>query len=190
LLFQAGYLTIDKYDQKRNRFSLKYPNYEVEESFTKYIVASLAYSTSAHIDSASAQLRKALFNNDLERFCSIVQSLLASIPYNLHIAKESYYHSLFHFLMTLLILETQSEVLTNQGRTDTVIQTDEAIYVFELKINKKPEEALQQIIDKKYYERYALYNKQIILVGLVFKLHDKDISVEFVSQQSEGITNA
>ena len=41
LLFQTGYLTIDTYDQKTNRFTLKYPNYEVEESFTKCIVAAL-----------------------------------------------------------------------------------------------------------------------------------------------------
>jgi len=46
LLFQTGYLTIDDYNSKNDRITLKYPNYEVEESFTKHIVASLADNTS------------------------------------------------------------------------------------------------------------------------------------------------
>jgi hypothetical protein len=184
LLFQTGYLTIDQYDKKTRRFTLKYPNYEVEESFTKYIVSALTDAKITTVDSAAAQLRRALNQHDLERFCSVIQSLLAHIPYSLHINRESYYHSLFHFLMTLLILETQSEVLTNRGRIDTVIQTNDMIYIFELKVNKKPEEALQQIIDTKYYERYALYNKPIILVGLVFKTKDKDVSVSYISQNA------
>ena len=84
--------------------------------------------------------------------------------------------------MSLLIIETQSEVLTNIGRIDTVIEMNEYIYVFELKINKDPQEALQQILDRKYYERYATSNKRIILVGLSFNTQDQKFSVTYISQ--------
>src|SRR5438105_14822807 len=104
LLFQAGYLTVDIYNQKTNRFTLKYPNHEVEESFTKCIVSALAYAPMVNVDSAAGQLIKALKANNLDKFCSILQSLLAYIPYNLHIKRESYYHSLLQFLMSLLLL--------------------------------------------------------------------------------------
>lgn len=182
LLFQAGYLTVDIYNQKTNRFTLKYPNHEVEESFTKCIVSALTYAPMINVDSAAGQLIKSLKTNNIDQFCSILQSLLAYIPYNLHIKKEAYYHSLFQFLMCLLILETQSEVLTNNGRIDTVIQTDTFIYIFELKVNKTPEQALQQIVDTKYYERYMLYNKTIVLVGLVFNLEDQEVTVNHIAK--------
>jgi hypothetical protein len=42
LLFQAGYLTISDYDKRTGLFTLNYPNLEVADSFTKYIIASFA----------------------------------------------------------------------------------------------------------------------------------------------------
>ena len=183
LLFQTGYLTVADYNHKTNKLTLGYPNYEVEESFTKYIVAALSHTTAVVVDNSSSQLIRALNNNDLEKFCSTLQSLLARIPYTLRINKESYYHSLFQFLMSLLIFEAQSEVITNRGRIDTAIEMDKYIYVFELKVNKDPQEALQQILDTKYYERYTMTGKKIVLVGLVFNTPDQEFSVTYISQQ-------
>ena len=84
--------------------------------------------------------------------------------------------------MNLLILETQSEVLTHEGRIDTVIQTDEYIYIFELKINKTAQEALDQILHKKYYEAYMEHNKPIVLIGLSFKTSDEHFGITYVLQ--------
>ena len=181
LLFQTGYLTISEYDHKKNRITLDYPNHEVKESFTEYIVASLSYVTPVVIGTTSGHLLDALATCDIESFCSTLLALFARIPYTLRIARESYYHSLFHFLMNLLILETHSEILTHIGRIDTAIQTDDYIYIFELKINKSPQEALQQIIDTKYYEGLSLHKKPIILVGLSFMIKKKkDFRIEYV----------
>jgi|SRR5581483_3279570 len=180
LLFQAGYLTIADYDTNTDRMTLDYPNYEIKDSFVEYIVASLSYTSALDVNSAAHQLIKTLDTYDIDRFCVVLTSLFANIPYSLRINKESYYHSLFHFLMNLLMLETRSEQLTNKGRIDTVIIRDDYIYVFELKVNKKPEEALEQIINTKYYEAYIIYNKPIILVGLSFIINKQGFSVTYV----------
>ena len=182
LLFQTGYLTIDGYNPENNRITLNYPNYEVEESFTKHIVISLTHTTMVVVDTATNTLLKALASHNLETFCSTLQTLFARIPYTLRINKESYYHSIFQFLVNLLILEAQSEVITNIGRIDTVVQIDKYIYIFELKMNKSPEEGLEQIINKKYYEAYALHNKQIVLVGLVFNTIDENFTISYTFQ--------
>jgi hypothetical protein len=134
------------------------------------------------VDTATNTLLKALASHNLETFCSTLQTLFARIPYTLRINKESYYHSIFQFLVNLLILEAQSEVITNIGRIDTVVQIDKYIYIFELKMNKSPEEGLEQIINKKYYEAYTLYNKQIVLVGLVFNTIDENFTISYTSQ--------
>ena len=182
LLFQAGYLTIDEYNVKNNKITLKYPNYEVEESFTKHIVTSLIDTTSVAIDTASSRLIQALNEHNFSNFCSTLEALFARIPYTIIANKESYYHALFQFLMNLLILETQSEQLTNTGRIDTIIQTDTCIYIFELKINKPAQEALDQIINKKYHASFMLYKKKIILIGLAFNIGEKNFSITHVVQ--------
>ena len=41
LLFQTGYLTITDYDLETDKYRLNYPNTEVRESFTKYIIAAV-----------------------------------------------------------------------------------------------------------------------------------------------------
>lgn len=182
LLFQTGYLTIDDYDPKNKKITLNYPNYEVEESFTKHIVRSLAHATMPTIETITDRLITAINKQDFDNFCLILKGLFARIPYSIRIDKESYYHSLFQFLMNLLILETQSEVLTHEGRIDTVIRTDTHIYIFELKINKTPQEALDQILHKKYYEAYTVYKKPIILIGLSFKTDDEHIDITYITQ--------
>lgn len=183
LLFQAGYLTINDYNAKNDKIVLSYPNYEVEESFIKHIVVSLTNATPVVVDTATDKLLKALSINDLGTFCSILQTLFSRIPYTLHIKKEAYYHSIFQFLISLLILESQSEVLTNIGRIDSVINTDTYIYIFELKINKKPQEALEQILTKKYYESYTMHNKPIVLVGLIFNTKNDNFTVTYISKE-------
>ena len=56
-----------------------------------------------------------------------------------------------------------SELSTNRGRADLVLKTKKYIYIFELKFNKKPDVALKQIEDRKYYERFLHEKKQIVL---------------------------
>ena len=91
-------------------------------------------------------------------------------------------HSICLFHLLIRCWETQSEVLTNIGILDTVIHLNNYIYVFELKVNKTPEEALKQIINRKYYESFTLYNKPIILVGLSFIVKEQDFRIEYVVQ--------
>jgi predicted AAA-ATPase/PD-(D/E)XK nuclease superfamily protein len=182
LLFQAGYLTFSSYNEGTKKFKLGYPNQEVALSFKRFLVASLAYTDRITVDTNLSKLAAALKQQDLELFCKILQALFAHIPYNLHIDKESYYHSLFQFLMSLLALEAHSEVITNQGRIDTVIAINDLLYIFELKINKPTIEALEQIKERKYYERYALHHKNILLIGLVFNTKEA-FSVEYVMQK-------
>jgi predicted AAA-ATPase/PD-(D/E)XK nuclease superfamily protein len=180
LLFQAGYLTFSRYDAPTAKFELGYPNHEVELSFKRFLVTSLAYSDRITVDTNLSKLVAALKQQDLATFCATLQALFAHIPYSLHIKRESYYHSLFQFLMSLLAIEAHSEVITNQGRIDTVIAINNLLYIFEIKFNKPTSEALEQIEEKKYYERYSSQHKNIILVGLVFNTNE-GFSVEYAS---------
>ncbi len=182
LLFQTGYLTISDYNEKTDLVTLHFPNQEVTESFTKFLVSILAETTTSTVKKLSIQLVEALEETDLDRFCTLLQAFFAHIPCYLHTKKESFYHALLQALFTLLSLEAQSEILTDKGRIDMILNFKNTIFLFEFKFNASPKTALKQIKEKRYYERYIHLNKQIILVGLAFNQSDKILQLKHVEE--------
>lgn len=65
------------------------------------------------------------------------------------------------------------------GRSDVIVQTNDAVFIFELKMDKGcdfekvAEEALIQIDEKGYSDRFAISGKQIFKVGIVFSSEGK-----------------
>lgn len=173
LLFQTGYLTIEKYSYETQRYALKYPNQEVKQAFDECLMSGFLRLERAAVDAYQLRLQRAITVRDIEGFCCILQELFSQIPYDLHIKKEAYYHTFLHIIGTLLGLDVQSEVHTSLGRIDLTLQTRDTIYLFELKLNKDPLEALNQIKTKRYYEKYEQLGKVIYLIGLAFTFETK-----------------
>ncbi|MBL0717397.1 MAG: ATP-binding protein [Desulfosarcina sp.] len=164
LLFQTGYLTIKGYDDDFMTYRLGYPNFEVENSFQYALLRSYSYTeTDGHLVS----LIRALRNDDFELFFDTLRIFFADIPYDLQINKEKYYQTIFYLIFSLIGLKVEAEIKTNKGRIDAVI-IDKEIYVFEFKINGDKAQALNQIKDKKYFEKYQGIDKEIYLFGVEF----------------------
>ncbi len=168
LLFQTGYLTIKSYDKTRELYKLYYPNYEVENAFLTYLLQ--AFTTTPHglsegylwkmIDALSAQ--------NLKEFFVVLNVIFANIPYNIHLKQEKYYQSIFVLIFKLIGLRIDAEVYTNEGRIDAVIELSDTIYLFEFKLDKSEDEALQQIKNTEYYQKYRLQTKTLALIGVNF----------------------
>ncbi len=146
LLFQAGYLTIDTYNQETENFSLTFPN-QVKTSFFQIIVLTLTKSKKHKLSPIIVALKKAI-NADLESFFTTLERYLAQIPYHMHIDAEKHYQALFFGLLTLIGAKVRVEEPTSNGRIDAVIKTDSHIYVIEFKLNDTAEFALKQIKKK------------------------------------------
>jgi len=183
ILFQAGYLTIDTYNPITKKYTLKFPNKEVLESFQEYIVAALTQSNTRDVEQLISQLKQALEANDIEDFCSMLKSMLAGIPSYLHIDQEAYYHSLFHIVVNLLGFKGESEVVTDKGRIDIVIDTRSRIFIFEFKLNSTGKKALNQILKRQYYEKYFRFKKPITLVGLSFNVKTKTLLFDWTKKE-------
>ena len=70
-----------------------------------------------------------------------------------------------------------TEDRTSSGRIDMVLETASRIYLFEFKVNSTSRLALEQIKEKKYYEKYEnVEDKKLLLVGINFDLNSKNIS--------------
>lgn len=78
-------------------------------------------------------------------------------------------------------MQIEAEVRTNQGRIDCVIHTKQHIYVIEFKVNGTKEQALAQIIKKKYAQKYQDSDKSVILLGVEFDPESRNIG-GFVEQ--------
>ena len=164
LLFQTGYLTIKEYDKAFMTYILGYPNFEVENSFQYALLSS--YSN-MHIDGYLIDLIRALRNDNFETFFDTLRVFFANIPYDLQISKEKYYQTVFYLIFSLIGLKVEAEVKTNKGRIDAVI-IDKEIYIFEFKFDGDKNQALNQIKEKKYFEKYQGKGKKIYLFGVEF----------------------
>jgi len=184
LLLQTGYLTITDYDAETKGFTLDYPNQEVRDSFKYYIMQAFAYTTSEVVDMQLFNIRKALANKDFEKFCNVIQTFFAGIPYDKQIEREAYYHSLLHLLFDLSGMSPRSEDHSSKGRADLVLETANSIIIFEFKLNSSTQKALDQILEKKYYEKYLLKNKAIILIGMNFKFKEKKLEFDWLQKEA------
>lgn len=126
------------------------------------------------------ELKIALLKDEIDKFISIIQSILSGIPYNLHLEIEAYYHSLFDMILKLMGCDIDLEELTDKGRMDGVLKFEDKIYIIEFKIGNATK-ALKQIKDKKYYERFLNEGKRIILLGVGFKDKKVDYAKEYQS---------
>lgn len=179
LFFQTGYLTIKEYDSEFQVYKLGYPNEEIKQSMAILELCALTDQDRTDIDTVIYQLKYALEHKDVETFIHIIQNLLATIPYNLHLEKEAYYHSLFQLICTLLNIENASEIATSQGKIDLTISAKKYVYILEFKFNKPAQTALQQILDRHYYERYQTSKKEIILLGIGFHFKNKKLCLDW-----------
>jgi len=175
LLFQTGYLTIKK-EEEFGIFILDYPNKEVKESMLRHLIGSFRNDSPARSTPIVIKLRKAFLENDYRKIITIINSLFKSIPSHIFIKeKEAYYHSVVFLVFQYLGQFIDAEVNTSDGRIDAVVQTDTHVYILEFKLDESAEEAIQQIQEKGYGEKYQSLEKQIVGFGINFSSTTKSV---------------
>jgi hypothetical protein len=175
LLFQTGYLTIKKYDFKRNAITLDFPNHEVARSFSIHLIAELNGGKTDKTNSILYELTIAIEENRIEAFMEILKSLFKGIDYPLADSKEKYFHSIFYLVLKMLGFNIETEIMTIDGRIDAVLQTSSTIYVIEFKTGNT-KKAMEQLFEKQYHQKYILDKRSIILLGIDFDATQKCIS--------------
>jgi hypothetical protein len=181
LLFQAGYLTIDKAEELPfgwYEYRLKIPNLEIKMSLNNLFLTS--YFNQENINDKKLGLYKALRSWDVDWFVAELKSLFAKISYtnytNNEISKyEGYYSAIVYTYLESLWYEIIWEDVTNRGRIDLTIKTEDKIYIIEFKMSYVKEKPMEQIEKKKYYEKYMNEWKEIYLVGMVFDEGERNI---------------
>jgi hypothetical protein len=162
LLWQSGYLTIKAFNE--DVFTLGFPNAEVREAWFSMMLGHFCGSDGADGQTSAAIMLAALRTGDRPQFEQAIVALFASIPYDLHVNREAYYHSIFFAVLQATGGEVLAEPHSDKGRADAVLKTRDTIYVIEFKLGSV-EEALAQLKARRYYEPYLADPRPIILLA-------------------------
>ena len=183
LMFQSGYLTIRSVEniEGNNFYELGYPNLEVYQSLNNSVLKQLVYDGGSQVKQR-IQLSRLLRANDFEGLKTLFHGFFASIPHHWYSKNEiqnyeGYYASVFYSYFAALGLDVTVEDCTNLGRIDMTLRFNEQVYIFEFKgVAIVPEgNALQQIKDKAYADKYRHLKQVIHLVGVEFSKVDRNI---------------
>jgi len=186
LLFQSGYLTVKKRLPTKGAsiYLVDAPNLEVREAFNFNILTRFTGQSEANAENAYRKMLAALNDGNLQGVLALLKGLFASIPYNLHVDAEAYYHSIFYAVMNVLGFNTDVEVAASKGRIDAVLELGNKVYVMEFKYAKCAPDtngdekmklfnivldgAMKQINDRGYCDRYVGSGKTVYKAAFAF----------------------
>ncbi len=172
MLFQTGYLTIKDFEE--NTFILGYPNQEVKTSFNEILLAEISDADTAV--TYANKLGKAFKNEKFEKTKYYINAIFSEIPYpHYKKADENYFHTIIYLSLTLIGYTAKTELLSSRGRLDLALIFPDKVYVIEFKCNLPAQNAIEQIKDKKYAERWKNKGIRTILCGINFDTEKKEV---------------
>ena len=177
LLLQTGYLTIKSsfVDFGATFYHLDFPNFEVRSAFDTYLLNAYTSITKDELEGIAVGLARHVRSGNTEGIMKDFKTFLAAIPYDIQLSNEKYYQTIFFLLFLMLGVYIEAESRTNDGRIDAVAMCGEWIYLFEFKINRNAECALDQIKEKEYFRKYQHSGKRIILIGANLNMETRQL---------------
>ncbi|MCM1450834.1 MAG: ATP-binding protein [Clostridium sp.] len=178
VLYQSGYLTIKGYNGELNLLRLGFPNREVEQGFFKQLIQIYAPASRDLSGFSITDFYRDVMSGNAEAFMMRLQGLFADFNqdgFN-RIGLEQHYQDVMYILMKLMGFYSHIEYKTASGRIDLVVKTPGYIYVFEFKMDRSPQEALDQINGKGYLLPFNSDSRHLVKIGANFssKTHTLD----------------
>ncbi len=178
IMFQAGYLTIKEVQEifGSKTFKLTFPNFEVRKSFNDFLLDYLV-SNKSHKERYKLNLIQVLLEAKLDKLKDVLTSIYASVPYQLFTRKEiregeNYYQIVLYMYLAGSGIDVVVEDNTDKGRIDLTAIVLDKVYIFEFKTDGT--EPIEQIRNRKYYEKYLNY-KEVYIVGIQINTESKTV---------------
>ena len=168
LLYQSGYITIKGYNPVSKNYKLDIPNNEIKAGLMESLLPNYVHEYADEGSSMVGDMYEALYNENLDEMFRLLQAYLLTVPYCDNANSEGHYQQLLYVIFSLFGRYVEVEVHTPTGRVDIVMKTDKALYLFELKLNKSAQAAINQIDLKDYSSKFALSGLPIVKVGINF----------------------
>ena len=177
LLYQTGYLTIVGYDAPAQQFVLGFPNEEVKYGLLESMLPVYAPDSALGKGNDIYSLNRCVKQGDTDGMKKIFTALFASITYTSEKdPAEHYFETVIYLVFTLLGKFVHSEVHSAKGRADCIVEVKDYVYVFEFKLDKSADKALDQIAEKGYALPYAADLRKVYKIGVNFDSRERNIT--------------
>lgn len=184
LLYQRGYLTIDKYDMRLKSYTLHFPNYEVRQGMVYGMTNYLMDTDDLERNATILAMARALKKSDMPAMLLQMRSYIASLPYDIITKKEwmakkkreAFYKLLMYVIFSLLDSKVDTEVRSILGRADVVITTETDVFVMELKVDDTVDNALKQIDSRGYAIPYEAGGRRVTKCGVEISSEARNIT--------------
>ena len=184
LLYQSGYLTIERYDSLLRTYTLHYPNLEVRNGMVSGLMPLILKRTTADGNSLVRKMAASVFNGNASGALAALRAYIAKIPYDIITkdewedkeSRENFYKLLLYMAFSMLNATVDTEVKSVLGRADVVIKTKSDIFVLELKVDDSVEHALVQIGSKGYAIPYEADGRKVTRCGVTISSKARNIT--------------
>ena len=187
LLYQGGYLTIDKMVDG-DTVVLRMPNEEVRDSLYDGFLASI-FGRDFGLDDfefTAEETAKELVEDELGgKFTALLKTAFAKVPHEWLVKDERIIKQQFLSFMVFARAEIVGEEQHSLGRPDAVLKTEKAIYIIEFKYGASSAAALAQCRDKHYADAYTADPRRIVYIGANYNPKDRtfdNIATEVVKE--------
>ncbi|MDR0622128.1 MAG: hypothetical protein LBJ61_09670, partial [Deltaproteobacteria bacterium] len=135
LLFQAGYLTVDRVDEAGGtpKYYLRFPNLEVKAGIMT-VLMGLEPVEPLEAQRQCRAMRDALVDLDADKFQESFGNFLAGYAFSVHEPHEAYYHTRFISAMRFAGCEIDSEGSVGDGKFDAHWKASDRLdFIIEIK---------------------------------------------------------
>lgn len=175
LMYQTGYLTIKGYDPEFGIYTLGFPNLEVKDGFLNFILNYYAPVQSESTAALIVRMTRDLQNGKPDSFMHRLEALFSRTSYQIQGDCEKDFQYAMYIIFELMGEYVRVERATSNGRIDVTVETENFIYIIEVKVDRSPEEALSQIEDKHYARPFADDCRKIFKIGVNFSTSERCI---------------
>ena len=176
VLYQSGYLTIKGYSDTTHLYRLEIPNGEVRKGFSEFLLKRQAPHYTLKRRNLSVFFIESLQKGDVDGFLKYFKEFLLGFPYNLgENCGEKHYQTILYTVFTTIGLTVETEVSVAEGRVDMTVSFPQTNYIFEFKLNKTAQEALDQINENNYAACFSGDARKIIKAGVNFNTQTRTI---------------
>ncbi|MGI5062126.1 ATP-binding protein [Treponema denticola] len=175
ILFQSGYLTIKDYNDFSRLYRLGFPNDEVRYGFLDNLLPAYTSIRTDKTGLSIWEFYEQIEAEDVDGFMEKMKGIISGIPYDTLTEKdlalrEQNYQTAVYLVFALMNQFVSTEVHCTTGRADCIVEFKDKVYIFEFKLtsNGSAEDAVKQIKEKGYKDKYSGSGKKIIAIGSSF----------------------
>ncbi|MBR0068036.1 MAG: AAA family ATPase [Kiritimatiellae bacterium] len=186
LLYQGGYLTIkevvkgEKPDDP-DSYVLAPPNREVRDALKRGYLSQVMGLREKPFNSILDRAKRQVACGDWKGYLfESLFGLYASVPPDWRIRNEAEAKRYFLLFASMTGANPQPEFATFFGYADAVIETPEAVCVFEFKYAKSAKAAIRQIRARGYADKWIGGARPVTLVGINFNPRKRNIDLPII----------